>query len=166
LQHWVAKSTTVVELHGHPLYPGFKDSHAHLLNLGLAKLNVDLVGTRSFDEVIARTQRAAQGQPPGTWIVGRGWHEGKWAQAPAGAVRGFPVHQPLSAVTPDHPVMLERADGHAVLANARAMELMHITPATAAPGSSAVRLPDGHDTNDNAADFSVSVSPTPGSSNH
>jgi hypothetical protein len=65
--------------------------------------------------------------------VGSGWHEGKWDKAPADAVRGFPVHRALSAVTPDNPVMLERADGHAVLANAKAMELMHVTAATATP---------------------------------
>jgi predicted amidohydrolase YtcJ len=133
LQRWAGKPTKVMDLRGHALYPGFKDSHAHLLNLGLSRLNVDLTGAQTFDEVVARAQHAAQEQPPGTWIVGRGWHEGKWTHAPANTVRGFPVHQALTAVTPDHPVMLERADGHALLANARAMELMHITAATPAP---------------------------------
>jgi predicted amidohydrolase YtcJ len=133
LKEFERKKTTVMELHGHPVYPGFKDSHAHLLSLGLSRLNVDLTGAHDFDEVIAKVKQAAQAQPAGTWIVGRGWHEGKWSHLPADAVRGFPVHQELSAATPDHPVMLERADGHALLGNARAMELMHVTAATAAP---------------------------------
>jgi predicted amidohydrolase YtcJ len=133
LKHWVGKDTTVLELHGHPVYPGFKDSHAHVLSLGLSRLMLDLTGAGDFEEVVARVQKAAQGQPPGAWIVGSGWHEGKWSKAPADAVRGFPVHRSLSATTPNNPAMLERADGHAVLANAKAMELMHVTAATQAP---------------------------------
>lgn len=133
LKHWIGKDTTVLELHGHAMYPGFKDSHAHVLSLGLSRLMLDLTGAADFDEVVARVQKAAQGQPPGAWIVGSGWHEGKWSKAPADAVRGFPVHRALSAVTPNNPVMLERADGHALLANAKAMELMHVTAATQSP---------------------------------
>lgn len=130
LKHWVGKDTTVIELHGHALYPGFKDSHAHVLSLGMSRLMLDLTGAADFDEVVTRVQKAAQGQPPGAWIVGSGWHEGKWSKAPADSVRGFPVHRALSAVTPGNPVMLERADGHAVLVNAKAMELMHVTAVT------------------------------------
>ena len=123
-----------MELHGQAMYPGFKDSHAHLLSLGMSQIKVELTGARDFDAVVARVKQAAQAQPPGTWIVGSGWHEGKWTQPPVPMVRGFPVHQALSAATPDHPVMLERADGHALLANAKAMELMHITRGHAIAG--------------------------------
>ncbi|HYL70482.1 MAG TPA: amidohydrolase [Candidatus Dormibacteraeota bacterium] len=126
-------TTQVIELHGRAAFPGFKDSHAHLLELGLARLNVDLTNAADFDEVIARVRRVAAQQPAGTWIIGSGWHEGKWRRPPAVTVRGFPVHQPLSAATPDHPVLLHRADGHALIVNARAMALMHVTAATPAP---------------------------------
>jgi len=130
---WISSTTRVIDLHGHAGYPGFKDSHAHLLSLGLSRLNVELEDARDFDEVIARVKRAARGQPPGTWILGRGWHEGKWIHPPAVTVRGFPVHQALSAQTRANPVVLERADGHALLANTRAMTLMKITGATRPP---------------------------------
>lgn len=133
LQHWIGKPTTVMDLHGQAMYPGFKDSHAHLLSLGMEQIIVNLTGTHDFEEIVARIRDAAQAKPPGTWVIGSGWHEGKWSRPPETTVRGFPVHTQLSAATPDHPVMLERADGHAVLVNARAMQLMHITSATPAP---------------------------------
>ena len=84
---------------------------------------MDLVGTRSYAEVVERVAKAVKGRRPGEWVRGRGWHEGKWDAPAPGAVRGFPTHDALSAVSPDNPVVLERADGHAVLANAKAMAL-------------------------------------------
>ncbi|MGH8309901.1 MAG: amidohydrolase family protein, partial [Steroidobacteraceae bacterium] len=129
----IGPSTETIDLAGRAAYPGFKDSHAHLLQLGLLRLNIDLTDTRDFDEVIARVARVARERPKGSWIIGRGWHEAKWSRASTDAVRGFPVHARLSAATPDHPVVLERADGHAVLANAGAIEAMGITRTTKAP---------------------------------
>jgi predicted amidohydrolase YtcJ len=144
---WVSAATRVIDLHGGAGYPGFKDSHAHLLSLGLSRLNLELEDARDFEEVITRVKRAAQGLPPGAWILGRGWHERKWIHAPAVTVRGFPVHQALSAQTRANPVVLERADGHALLANARAMALMNITAATHAPaGGEIVRDARGEPT--------------------
>ncbi len=125
--------TRVMELSGRTVVPGFDDAHAHLLGIGFARLDVDLVGARSFAEVVARVAAAVKTRRPGEWIRGRGWHESKWASPAPGAVRGFPTHQALSAVSPDNPVVLTRADGHATLANARAMALEGITRATASP---------------------------------
>jgi predicted amidohydrolase YtcJ len=143
----VGPGTRVLDLSGRTVVPGFDDAHAHLLGIGFARMDVDLKGTRSFAEVLARVAAAVKGRPPGEWVRGRGWHEGKWeAQAP-GAVRGFPTHQALSAISPDHPVVLERADGHAVLANARAMALRGITRATTAPeGGEVIRDAAGEPT--------------------
>ena len=129
----VGSRTRVLRLPGRTVVPGFDDAHAHLLGIGFARLDVDLVGTQTFDEVLGRVARAVKGRPAGEWIRGRGWHEEKWARPPAGAVRGFPTHAALSAVSPDNPVVLERADGHAVLVNAKAMALFGITGATRAP---------------------------------
>ncbi|MGQ0835743.1 MAG: amidohydrolase [Gammaproteobacteria bacterium] len=141
------RSTETIDLHGRPAYPGFKDSHAHVLGLGFARLDVDLTDTRDFEDLIARIARIAQERPRGSWIIGRGWHEAKWSRAPADAIRGFPVHTRLSAATPDHPVSLARADGHAVLANARAMQAMGITRATPAPdGGEIIRTSAGEPT--------------------
>ncbi len=125
--------TRVVELAGRTVVPGFNDSHAHLLGIGFSRLDLDLAGTRSFAEVLERVAAAVKAHRPGEWIRGRGWHEGKWTSPPADAVRGFPVHTALSALSPDNPVVLERADGHALLANARAMALCGITRDTRPP---------------------------------
>jgi hypothetical protein len=129
----VGAGTRVLDLGGRTVVPGFDDSHAHLLGIGYARLDVDLVGTRSYAEVVERVAAAVKGRRPGEWVRGRGWHEGKWDAPAPGAVRGFPTHEALTAVSPDNPVVLERADGHAVLANAKAMALKGITRRTTAP---------------------------------
>ncbi len=143
----VGPKTRVVALAGRTVVPGFNDSHAHLLGIGFGRLDVDLVGARSFAEVVERVAAAVRTRRPGDWIRGRGWHEGKWASPAPGAVRGFPVHAALSAVSPDNPVLLQRADGHAVLANARAMALRGITRGSAAPaGGELIRDAHGEPT--------------------
>ncbi len=129
----VGPKTRVLDLAGRTVVPGFDDSHAHLLGIGFARLDVDLVGTRSYAEVVDRVAKAVKTRRPGEWVRGRGWHEGKWDAPAPGAVRGFPTHDALSAVSPDNPVVLERADGHAVLANAKAMARKGITRETRPP---------------------------------
>jgi len=140
----VGRGTRVVELRGRTLVPGFEDAHAHFLGIGLSHLDVDLVGAESYAEVVARVAKAVSGRAPGEWIRGQGWHEEKWKTKPAGAVRGFPTHEALSAVSPANPVVLERADGHALLLNARAMARFGITPQTQAPaGGEIIRDANG-----------------------
>jgi len=126
-------ATEVMDLGGATVIPGLKESHGHFVGIGQAKMSLNLVGTKSWDEVVARVSAAVKTRPKGAWIVGLGWHEGKWESKPARLVRGFPPHDALSAVSPDHPVYLVRADGHAGFANALAMKLMKITGETAAP---------------------------------
>jgi predicted amidohydrolase YtcJ len=129
----VGPKTRVLDLGGRTVVPGFDDSHAHLLGIGFARLDVDLVGTRSYAEVVDRVARAVRARRAGEWIRGRGWHESKWDAPAPGSVRGFPTHEALTAVSPDNPVVLERADGHAVLANAKAMALAGISRVTRTP---------------------------------
>ncbi len=138
VQVFAGPQTRVLDLAGRTVVPGFDDSHAHLLGIGFARLDVDLVGARSYAEVIARVAKAVKTRRPGEWVRGRGWHEGKWEAPAPGAVRGFPTHAALSAVSPDNPVVLERADGHAVLANAKAMVSRGITRETKAPAGGEV----------------------------
>jgi len=130
---YVGPRSRVMDLRGQTLVPGFEDAHAHFLGIGFARLDVDLVGTRSFAEVLSRVEKAVKARAPGEWIRGRGWHEEKWSAPAPGAVRGFPTHAALSAISPDNPVILERADGHAVLVNAKAMALFGITRETKVP---------------------------------
>jgi predicted amidohydrolase YtcJ len=134
----VGPKTRVLDLHGRTIVPGFNDSHAHLLGIGFARLDVDLTGTTTWPEVVDQVAKAVRTRKAGEWVRGRGWHEGKWASPAAGAVRGFPRHDALSAVSPDNPVVLERADGHAVLANLRAMSLKGITRETKPPAGGEV----------------------------
>jgi hypothetical protein len=143
----VGPKTRVIDLAGRAVVPGFQDSHAHVLGIGFARMNVDLTGAASFAEVVSRVRAAAQGRPAGQWLMGRGWHEGKWSEAPADAVRGMPRHDLLSEAVPDHPVVLTRADGHAVLANEAAMRASSITAASVAPaGGEIIRDGEGRAT--------------------
>jgi predicted amidohydrolase YtcJ len=133
LDKLVTPATRVVDLHGATVIPGLTESHGHLMGLGESRLSVDLNGTRSWPEIVtkvaAETARVAKDE----WIYGRGWHESKWTEPPTPSVRGFQTHDALSAATPDNPVVLERADGHAYIVNAKVMALMGIGPDTQAP---------------------------------
>ena len=119
--------TERLDLAGKTVITGMVDAHAHLLNLGQALRTVDLVGTRSYDEVIARVVERAKTARPGEWIRGRGWDQNDWADT------RFPAHAALSRAVPNNPVYLTRVDGHAALVNAKALELAQVTAATADP---------------------------------
>jgi hypothetical protein len=106
-----------VRLDGGVAVPGLQDAHGHLEGYGAALETVDLRGATSLDEVIERVVRTATGYARGTWIEGRGWDQNLWPE------KAFPHHAALSARVPDHPVLLRRVDGHAALANARALEI-------------------------------------------
>jgi predicted amidohydrolase YtcJ len=120
-------NTRVLDLNGRTVIPGMIDAHVHLLNLGNSLRNVDLVGTSSYDEVIARVAARARETPPGTWIQGRGWDQNDWG------VTQFPTHEALSRAVPNHPVVLTRIDGHATLVNAAAMRAANVTAQTQDP---------------------------------
>lgn len=120
-------ATRAVDLAGRTVIPGMVDAHAHLVGLGQALANVDLVDTRSYDEVIARVVARAQELPAGTWIQGRGWDQNDWGNT------AFPTHEALSRAVPNHPVVLTRIDGHAILANAAAMRAADVTAASQDP---------------------------------
>ena len=126
-------STMIVDLKGRLVIPGFIESHGHFTSLGRAKMNLDLMAVRNWDEVIQMVATAVSKASPGEWIVGRGWHQEKWDEAPRGAVEGFPTHHGVSAVSPDNPVFLSHASGHASFANKKAMDLAGISAATPDP---------------------------------
>jgi hypothetical protein len=119
--------TQRLDLGGRTVLPGMVDAHAHLLGVGQALRTLDLVGTRSYEEIVARVAGRARAVPAGTWIRGRGWDQNDWADM------SFPTHDALSRAAPDHPVYLTRVDGHAVLVNAKALELAGVGAATPDP---------------------------------
>jgi predicted amidohydrolase YtcJ len=113
--------TQVVDAGGRTVIPGMTDAHAHVAGLGQAVRTVNLGGTTSYAEVIARVVERARTTPRGEWVTGRGWDQNDWA------VTTFPLHEALSRAVPDHPVYLTRVDGHAALVNTRAMQLASLT---------------------------------------
>ena len=119
--------TERLDLTGRTVIAGMVDAHTHLLGLGQALRTVDLVGTRSYDEVVARVAERAKSARPGEWIRGRGWDQNDWADT------RFPTHAALSLAVPNNPVYLTRVDGHAGLVNAKALELAQVTAATPDP---------------------------------
>ena len=126
-------STMIIDLKGKLAIPGFIEGHGHFTSLGDAKMNLDLMAVRNWGEVIEMVAAAVAKASPGEWIVGRGWHQEKWDKAPRGAVEGFPTHHGMSAVSPDNPVFLSHASGHASFANKKAMDLAGISAATPDP---------------------------------
>jgi predicted amidohydrolase YtcJ len=126
-------STEIVDAGGRLVLPGFIESHGHFSGVGEAQLNLDLTQATSWDDIVAMVGEAARAARPGEWIHGRGWHQEKWSAAPAGAVEGFPTHASLDAVSPDNPVVLVHASGHATFVNGKALAVSGITRQTRNP---------------------------------
>ncbi|NJD20387.1 MAG: amidohydrolase, partial [Gemmatimonadetes bacterium] len=144
-RRYVGDATEVVDLAGHTAIPGLIEGHAHYSGVGQAKLQLDLTNAANWDEIVALVQAAVAQAQPGELIAGRGWHQEKWNRRPDPEVDGLPYHTALSAVSPDNPVILTHASGHATLANAKAMELSGITRDTKDPdGGEIVRDPSGN----------------------
>lgn len=129
----IGDGTRVIECAGRLVMPGFIEGHGHFVSLGESKLRLDLSTATSWEEIVAKVAAAAKTTPPGKWIVGRGWHQGKWKQPPTANVDGYPITSDLSQAVPDHPVLLTHGTGHMVLANLKAMELAGITTESKAP---------------------------------
>jgi predicted amidohydrolase YtcJ len=120
---YIGESTNVIDLNGKVMVPGFIEGHGHFMGVGYNELNLDLMSVKSYDELIEKVREAVSKAQPGQWIVGRGWHQDKWDVKPEVMVKGFQTHQKLSDASPNNPVFLRHASGHAALANAKAMEI-------------------------------------------
>lgn len=126
-------STKIINLKGKTVIPGFIDSHAHLIGTGEAQLNLNLHEASNWDEVIYLVALAADKARHGEWIIGRGWHQEKWDPAPIENINGYPIHDKLSDATPNNPVILSHASGHAIFVNEYAMKLGKINAETSDP---------------------------------
>lgn len=123
----IGEGTQVVDLQGAFIYPGFTDSHVHLRGVGERELAFNLEGTTGIEDLQQRVAEEVENRKTDEWIIGRGWIETHWQPS------GFPTRADLDAVAPAHPVALTRADGHAMVANSRALELAGITAETQSP---------------------------------
>ena len=133
IDEFVGSRTEIIDLDGQTAIPGFIEGHAHFTGVGEAQLQLNLMNVAYWDEVVAMVEEAARNAEPGELILGRGWHQEKWDRAPVPNVEGIPLHITLSAASPDNPVLLTHVSGHAVYANAKAMELSGIDHTTSDP---------------------------------
>ena len=117
----------IIDLTGRYIFPGFVDAHGHLKGIGYRELTLNLQGINSLDETLETVKKYVLTKESGEWIVGRGWIDKIWPE------KRFPTKQDLDIFSPDNPVVLERADGHAIVANSLALDLANITSATPDP---------------------------------
>ena len=144
---YIGDDTEVIHLEGRTAIPGFIEGHGHYTSFGGSLLILDFRRAKSFTEIVSMVADAAKGTPPGEWIVGRGWHQDKWETREDVLVEGLPVHERLSAATPEHPVMLIHTSGHGVFVNQKAMTLVELTDDTQPPeGGEIVRDAEGRAT--------------------
>ncbi len=143
----VGPDTEVVQLEGRLAIPGFIEGHGHFMAVGQAQRILKLGESPNWAAIVNQVAEAIASAEPGGWIDGRGWHQEKWDEAPGGAVEGLPHHLGLSEVSPENPVFLRHASGHAAFANALALELAGIDRNTPdPPGGTIVRDADGNAT--------------------
>ncbi|MGC2196946.1 MAG: amidohydrolase, partial [Terriglobales bacterium] len=119
--------TEVIDLGGKFIMPGFNDAHAHLSAGGAERLNVNLTGVKSLEEFRERIRAKVGSAAPGDWILGGGWDENLWP------VKVVPTRWDVDEVSGDHPIFLQRVDGHIAVANTRALQLASITIASRDP---------------------------------
>jgi predicted amidohydrolase YtcJ len=127
VQRFVGPNTRVVDLQGKTVLPGFTDSHQHLSGVGQREMTLNLEGTSSLEDFLAKVKARVDQARPGDWITGRGWIETHW-KPPV-----FPTRSDLDKVAPNNPMILARADGHGSVANSAALNLAGITKDTPNP---------------------------------
>jgi len=121
------KGTRVIDLHGNTVVPGLTDSHYHLAGVGAREMNLNLEGTTSLEQFLAKVKERVDRAKPGEWVTGRGWIETFWKP------QAFPTRWDLDKISPNNPVVLTRADGHAVVANSAAIRIASVDKNTASP---------------------------------
>jgi predicted amidohydrolase YtcJ len=121
------KGTRVLDLHGRTVLPGMTDAHYHIQGVGAREVTLNLEGTTSMEEMLARVRARVAQTEPGKWVTGRGWIETFW-KPPV-----FPTRDELDKVAPDNPVFLTRADGHGAVANSLALKIAGINKDTPNP---------------------------------
>ena len=147
IDRYIGPDTEVIDLEGRLVVPGFIEGHGHFTSLGRAMMILDLTTARTWDEIVDLVAEAVAEAEPGEWIYGRGWHQEKWDSVPEPNVDGVPLHDSLSAVSPDNPVSLGHASGHASFVNGLALELAGIDARTPDPaGGTIVRSASGRAT--------------------
>jgi predicted amidohydrolase YtcJ len=115
-------ATEKIDAKGQAVYPGFIDAHAHFVGYGKSLFQVDLFGTTSWEEAVERVKVFAAAHPELAWIEGRGWDQNKWPG------KKYPTNALLNTLFPNTPVVLQRVDGHAAIANQKAFDMAGVKP--------------------------------------
>jgi predicted amidohydrolase YtcJ len=159
VQPWIGSGTRVVDLHRRLVVPGFNDAHVHFLRGGFGLLSVDLRDAKDEEAFVRRIGAHARTLPKGAWVQEGNWDHESWPS------KALPTRQLIDAVTPDHPVFVQRLDGHMALANSLAMRLAGVTRDTKDPeGGTIVRDASGEPIGifkDNAEELITHVIPEP-----
>jgi predicted amidohydrolase YtcJ len=129
----LANITATIDGRGQTLMPGLIDAHGHVMGLGYAAIQLDLVGTASLDELKRRLAADAAANPGQGWIIGRGWNQELWPD------KSFPTAADLDSVVADRPVWLTRVDGHAAVGNSAALAAAGVTASTPVPSGGEIR---------------------------
>ena len=147
MRRYTGKKTKVIDLKGMLAIPGFIEGHGHFYSLGASLMELELRYAENWEAIIALVAAEAEKKKPGTWIIGRGWHQDKWNTKPEPNVEGLPTHHKLSAVSPQNPVFLSHTSGHGVFVNQAAMQAAGISRRSVdPPGGEIVRDENGEPT--------------------
>ncbi len=144
ISSYIGPKTEIIELNGRMVMPGFIEGHGHYLSLGRARQILDLTTVANWDEIVSMVSQAVDSAEPGEWVFGRGWHQEKWDSLPEASVDGVPINESLSAISPNNPVSLGHASGHASYVNDAALALAGIDNESLDPaGGTIVRTTAG-----------------------
>tara|TARA_B100000700_G_scaffold58246_1_gene63246 strand:- start:1928 stop:3616 length:1689 start_codon:yes stop_codon:yes gene_type:complete len=130
LDDLITPRTKIINLNGAMMTPGLIEGHGHFYGLGLAKMQLDLSTAESYAELVSMVSDAIDSSNPGEWILGRGWHQSKWSDNADSFIKGFQTHDSLSKISPNNPVWLKHASGHAGFANQKAMDIAGVSSET------------------------------------
>ena len=130
LDDLITPRTKIINLNGAMMTPGLIEGHGHFYGLGLAKMQLDLSAAESYAELVSMVSDAIDSSNPGEWILGRGWHQSKWSDNADSFIKGFQTHDSLSKISPNNPVWLKHASGHAGFANQKAMDIAGVSSET------------------------------------
>lgn len=136
---YLTDDTELIDAEGHFVMPGWIEGHGHFSALGSSLQNLNFLNARSWEEIVSLVGDKAKHVPAGSWIRGGGWHQEKWEASSEITFSGYPTHEKLSAVTPDHPVILFHASGHSLFANKEAMKIAGISKETPDPPGGLIR---------------------------
>lgn len=139
--------TLRLDLGGKLAIPGFIEGHGHFMGLGSSRLHLNLTRAKNWEDIVSMVGASTRDIAQGAWISGRGWHQEKWEHAPIPSVEGLPTHASLDSISPNNPVFLTHASGHASMVNGLALKIAGITRKTPnPPGGEILKGPDGEPT--------------------